>query len=337
MNYKKFLYDIPNDFGNYKSSSNQISKDLFTEGLNLVSKSNNEIYSIIGENTIDGFDIERVISTIFDKYHANMKNIYDIAVKSISSTTNRFFVIFKYKKIIFSQKEDINMNEIISSMPGRFKANFAYYRYTNFTADIPPKSIDNKIIEIFLDLYEKIDRIALKSDMINIADELKNISFYTKRNVDKGVSIYRGSIIHNGYPIYEDQFDTELFKYFHNGMIDPYGSIVPKSDLKSLYVICERYKDFLKQESDKINYYLSDYTKNKVVDTCANIENLITDKEYSYMVNTIFKQYCVYLMNILDACMLAYAYRMETLKNAIDDSAQILSSIIYTNIGGRLQ
>lgn len=326
---KNFLFE---DDQHFHSNNSAITEDVFMNGLNLVTESDHEIYDLLSEG-VNTSSIEDILGKIFNKYYENMYSVYNLAAKSINKSFKKYQMIQRYKNEILRYSNDIDIENLLSNIIPGLKTTFLFYNYTNLWEDIPPRSLNNKIIEIFLDLYEKIDRICLKADTMNTAEGFKNILADVQTpNIERGVSVYRGMILNSNTSIFEEQYDEELFRYFHNGVVESEGPVVPRKYFASIYDTYTIGRKRFNMESEKLERYGKsiNLTRDKVIDTCNNIISVASaDPDNIYILNAILKQYCAFTLDICDACLLAYSYRMEAFRNAMPDYAKILYSIIY--------
>lgn len=342
-----------------RTSYNSLSEDfdVVPYGLDLLSESDDTIrnlleiyfknalqYSVVSESMSfrEGFNKEfnfdEIILKIFGTYLNNIEKIYIKGYNASKSQIKESFTVNKYKKYIKAYIDDNTHKAIditLSNQQQGFKlvAPFEHYNYTNLDAVIPPKDSNSKFREVSDSLQDKVESAMNSKESIALIEALKKIyNDSIGHEEDEYIDILRSYIIGKYTKIYEDEYDTRLFEFFHNNKTESNGSIVKSKEIVTSLTRYLSAESLLKSEKSYEDKLIKDATaaREYVLKHGRDILSLNKDNDtnINYILLNILKAECNFILDICDAYIVAYSYKWDAICNALAEDKRILFSII---------
>ena len=343
-----------------KSNNNAIDENtnIFLYSLDLIRKSNESIRTymesvytdaISGTNNYVSFreafdktfNFDDAVNKIFTAYRDNISSIYTKGNEITNSSLINISTIKTYKKdieLFIKSKNKIDVTATGKNIKFGLKTNYEHYKYTNLDAVILSSDSESKFREFFDIIEDDIySAISNGKDMYSM-EKLKNIYYDTNSPKTKQyIDTIRGLVVGKQKKIYKDQYDTELFKYFHNGDTDSKGSIVGTKDIAESYNRFTKGKEFINEQRKLFNTSIKgiDATEKHIIDNHKRIQSYINDDRQLYLINNILKVSCNFILELCSIYTLAYAYKWDSIINAYASDRRILLYTIHTHLTNR--
>lgn len=355
---------LKQDPHSHRSSYVPVSEDydMIPYSLDLLSESNDQIRDLIegyfknamqkstlSESTSfrEGFNQEfnfnEIILKIFGAYLTNIEKIYTKGNSATKTIIKDLHTINQYKAAIkqFTERPDHKTFDVTASnryQGYKLLAPFEHYNYTNLDVVIPPDDSDSKFRDVSDSTQDKLESIFNSKDSIALIESLKkiyndSIGHFKEEYIDT----IRAYTIGKTRKIYEDEYDTKLFEYFHNNNTEPLGSVVKASEIKTSLNRFLNSENILKSEEKTEATMIKDITATREYILKHGNQILALNKNFdsnlNYILLNILKAECNYILDICEVYTIAYSYKWDAICNALSEDRRILFSILIAIMG----
>lgn len=280
----------------------------------------------------NNFDLVSVIQSIFDAHIDTVSKIYNDGMDATTKALKYIPYLKNYKTAIKDENEDVDISAVSNRKWYMLKPEFEHYIYTNLDALVPPRGSESKIKEYFECIQDDVDSSLSDANSIGSIENLKRINNNVSGiKAERYLDSIRAFSLGKYNKIRKEDYDTELFRYFHNDSTEPDGSTVTPKEIKECYDRYMNGKSILSRESKNFNRMISDInsTKSKIITIGENTLRLAKDSNQKYLIGIILNSACGVCLDMCDIYSLSYAYKWDSIKNSYADDSRILLSVVY--------
>ena len=284
----------------------------------------------------NSFDFADIIDQIFEAYYNTYNNIYDKGYAAASKEAKFIDNVKSHAsdiKFIKSIKEKIDIASTRKGVNLGLPMHFDFYRYTNIFEEVPGIDLNAKFIELLEALEDQVYTILKDTEGVDQIEKLKKLYGKVTDHANRYLDSIRGGVL-GKYKVYEDEYDTDLFEYFRNGKTESSGSVVKAKYITECYNRYTKADKLLAADSKRHNRFVKNIidTRERVQNAGKKIIGYSDNEATQYITLNILKANCSIILDMCNIYSLAYAYKWDSIKNALHSDRIILLTAAYDAI-----
>ena len=299
---------------------------------NMYTNAINESTAFI-EGFNNSFNFADIIDQIFEAYYNTYNNIYEKGYAAASKEAKFIDNVKSHASDIKSIKEKIDIASTRKGVNLGLPMHFDFYRYTNIFEEVPGIDLNAKFTELLEALEDQVYTILKDTEGIDQIERLKKLYGKITDHSDRYLDSIRGSVLGKS-KVYEDEYDTDLFEYFHNGKTESSGSVVKAKYIAECYSRYTKADGLIAADSKRHDRFVKNIidTRERVQNAGKKIIGYSDNEATQYITLNILKANCSIILDMCNIYSLAYAYKWDSIKNALHSDRIILLTAAYDAI-----